>query len=668
MNMNGCPAKEPMGLPHLILALLAGMVALGSPAVAGEVIPLDPHVQGAEYEGIGAVSAGASSRLLIDYPEPERSRILDWLFLPQYGAGFQHLKVEVGGEINSTDGTEPTHARTRSELTTPKREYFERGYEWWLMSEAVKRNPGIVLDCLPWGAPGWIGGGQYYSQDMADYLVGFLRGAREYHRLNIRYVGVWNEKDNDANWIKLLRQTLDANGFGEVRIVGGDMNGPPEQQWKLAEAAAKDPELARCLHAIGVHYTYGEQPNSVAHLKAAGVRIWASEQGEWDWATMQPYFHQRSSDLNRLFLDSGVTKVEFWSPVTSYYDCLPAPGSGVITANTPWSGAFEIMPTLWSVAHYTQFVVPGWRILKEVGRKLPQGGSLVGFSSPDGEDVSIVIDTTGAKGDQELNFSPQLALAQKKLHVWRTDQMEQFIRNQDLNLTNGLWTLTVNPNCTYTLTTTVGQRKGEASGPTRRPFPLPYKEDFEGYTAHSMPRVLCDQGGAFEVVDNNEGGHSLRQQVSEPGIDWSKGTYAYSVLGDDHWTDISISVNAAFEATTDGAGKPSDRSIGILARWNPGATWLHFYTPNPAGYCLRLYESGRWQVATARSILAEGKVESPRTSRQHLSLRCQGARLQAGLNGHLLAEITDYTYQRGLVGIYSGFHASLFDDIVVESP
>ena len=31
-----------------------------------------------------------------------------------------------------------------------------RGYEWWLMAEAHKRNPQIVLEILPWGAPRWV--------------------------------------------------------------------------------------------------------------------------------------------------------------------------------------------------------------------------------------------------------------------------------------------------------------------------------------------------------------------------------------------------------------------------------------------------------------------------------------------------------------------------------
>jgi hypothetical protein len=103
------------------------------------------------FDGLGAASAGASSRLLIDYPEPQRSQILDYLFKPGYGAALQHLKVEIGADVNSTDGSEPSHMRSASDHNS------RRGYEWWLMEEAHKRNPGIILEILPWGAPGWVG-------------------------------------------------------------------------------------------------------------------------------------------------------------------------------------------------------------------------------------------------------------------------------------------------------------------------------------------------------------------------------------------------------------------------------------------------------------------------------------------------------------------------------
>ena len=172
-------------------ALLLGIVLLGIGGWAQTrnqiVIKLDGRDTGRVFEGIGAVSAGASSRLLIDYPEPQRSEILDFLFKPHYGAALQHLKVEVGSDVNSTDGAEPSHMRSRGDHD------YTRGYEWWLMEEARKRNPAIELDILPWGAPGWVGGGNFYSDDMAEYMADFLAGAKRFRGLDISYAGIWNE-------------------------------------------------------------------------------------------------------------------------------------------------------------------------------------------------------------------------------------------------------------------------------------------------------------------------------------------------------------------------------------------------------------------------------------------------------------------------------------------
>jgi O-glycosyl hydrolase len=190
---------------------------------AQTTIVLDGRSIGRIFDGIGAVSAGASSRLLIDYAEPYRSQILDYLFKPQYGAALQHLKVEVGADVNSTDGSEPSHMRSRS-----NRDYT-RGYEWWLMEEAHRRNPEIILDILPWGAPGWMGNGRLYSADMAAYMADFIETARKHHGLNIQYAGIWNEKVYEAEYVKQLHKEFSKRGLNTktsvVTITPANTNG-----------------------------------------------------------------------------------------------------------------------------------------------------------------------------------------------------------------------------------------------------------------------------------------------------------------------------------------------------------------------------------------------------------------------------------------------------------
>jgi galactosylceramidase len=290
-------------------------------AAAGPIL-LDPASGGRVFEGIGAVSAGASSRLLIEYPEKQRREVLDYLFKPNFGAGFQHLKVEIGGEVNSTDGTELTHMRSRDD------ENYQRGYEWWLMKEAKRRNGDVILDCLAWGAPGWIGGGKYYSQDMADYVVKFLQGAKKIHGLDIADTGIWNETPHETSWIKLLRRSLDAAGFQKTGIVGTDDGGDPG--WKIVEQISADPELRAAVARVGYHYPVFESPPAARN---SGCPLWSSEDGPWrgDWTGAA----QIARMLNRNYVIGKFVKTEIWSPVTSYYDAMPLPGSGVMRANEP---------------------------------------------------------------------------------------------------------------------------------------------------------------------------------------------------------------------------------------------------------------------------------------------------------------------------------------------
>ena len=82
---------------------------------------------GRVLDGYGGISGGGGcSRLLVDYPEVQRSQILDYLFLPNFGASLSILKVEIGGDGDSTNGAEACHRRLENETD------LHRGYEWWI--------------------------------------------------------------------------------------------------------------------------------------------------------------------------------------------------------------------------------------------------------------------------------------------------------------------------------------------------------------------------------------------------------------------------------------------------------------------------------------------------------------------------------------------------------
>src|SRR5579859_2382293 len=150
--------------PAIAAAVCAVMLVLPV-AAQNTTIAVNGTQGGRTFDGIGAISGGGgNSRLLIDYPAAQQSQILDYLFKPGYGANLQILKVEVGGDANSTDGAEPSIEHTKGTIDC------NVGYEWWLMGQAQARNPNIKFYALAWAAPCWIGGGNYWSDRKSTRL------------------------------------------------------------------------------------------------------------------------------------------------------------------------------------------------------------------------------------------------------------------------------------------------------------------------------------------------------------------------------------------------------------------------------------------------------------------------------------------------------------------
>jgi len=73
------------------------------------------------------------------------------------------------------------------------RHEFSEGYEWWIINEAKKRNPGITLDGVAWGCPGWIGNGNFLVADMCDYYATWIKGLKSTWGYDMDAIGCRNE-------------------------------------------------------------------------------------------------------------------------------------------------------------------------------------------------------------------------------------------------------------------------------------------------------------------------------------------------------------------------------------------------------------------------------------------------------------------------------------------
>ena len=185
-------------------------------AAATTTISVNGASAGRTFGGIGAISGGGgNSRLLTDYPAAQQQQILDYLFKP----GLRRRPADPQGRDRRRH---QLHRRLRVLIEhTSGTVNCNNGYEWWLMEQAKALNPNIKLYGLAWGAPGWIGGGSFWSTDMINYLVSWLNCATS-HGLTINYLGGWNERGYNISWYEQLRSTLNADGYSSVQIVGAD--------------------------------------------------------------------------------------------------------------------------------------------------------------------------------------------------------------------------------------------------------------------------------------------------------------------------------------------------------------------------------------------------------------------------------------------------------------
>jgi galactosylceramidase len=548
-----------MGFSLWTAATILGNLLLASSNAANIVFDDTPGY-GGTFDGIGGISGGgATSKLLVNYPQAQRDEILDYLFKPNFGASLQILKVEIGGDAQSTDGTEASHMHYSWE------ENYERGYEWWLMVEAKKRNPDIKLYALPWGFPGWLGEGKtnpYTNPDnLADYVVRWINGAKTHYDLTIDFIGIWNERSYSIYYIKTLRSVLDQRGFQNVQIIASDGD------WGIASDISKDQDLAKIVYAIGAHY-----PGTVSSTAAKATRkvLWSSEDfstfndevGAGCWARI----------LNQNYVNGNMTSTISWNLIASYYPGLPYDRDGLMTAFEPWSGNYIVKSPIWISAHTTQFTSIGWKYLADgngVG-KLPNGGSYVALASPDGNDFTIIIETMSHDHSKcirpylpEYNVTDQVITIILKgsfskiaqLNMWYSklgfggNVSNTFVNRGPIVFKDGNSPpLSLGIDEVITLTTLSSGLKGSHPEPPQSaPFTLPYSDDFEDTKLYAEPNNLAPQTGSFEVLrDASNNNNFIRQTVLFSPVVWCQAEQvnkSIALIGSNSWNDLSIEVD-----------------------------------------------------------------------------------------------------------------------------
>jgi hypothetical protein len=649
------------------LSLTACGSGAGSSPAGTTNVAINVTRAGAAFQGIGAVAGGGgNARLLIDYPQPQRTRILDYLFKPGYGATIQMLKLEIGGDANSTDGAEPSIESTKTRVNC------HAGYEWWLARQAVALNPSIKLYGLQWTAPSWVGNGgaNIWTQDDINYVISWLNCAKRNH-LTISYLGGWDEKGMSSAamiWYEDMRAALDNAGYASVQIVADD--GSPGDDWSVAGDMAAAPAFNSSVAIVGEHDvcqypTTGYTCTGSLAALGLGKPLWASELGGMD---PNENAAALARSVNNGYLRAGLTGYLVWPLVDSIPAGLPHEDDGLVTADQPWTGNYTVNKMTWAIAQTTQFVGPGWRYVRGGSGTIGDSGSYVTYENSARTRWTMVAQNTGsAAGNgeniraQPVRVSVRGGLTDSAIHVWATDlwsgaSSRWFMREPPINVAGGSFTAVIPAGYVVTFTTNNnGQKRGHpgTAMPAAEPLPLPYANSLGTNDGSDEPSMLAAQDGAFEIVPCRGGisGDCTEQVTRQKPITWEKGDrYPYAILGDGTWANYVVSINMLFtRASASGGviGRFSNRISGDSDRY--------------AGYVFDVSESGSWQLldvtdtADQPAVLASGAVPALGLNTwNRLGLSMRGNSVSVILNHAVLNTVTNSDHLRGSIGIEGG--------------
>ena len=508
---------------------------------------------GRVFDGIGGLSAGASSRALVDYPESERSDILDLLFKPQYGASFQILKVEIGGDSQSTDGTESSHMHSRDKIN------YDSGYEWWLIKEAKSRNPDIKIYGLPWAFPAWIATNitnptTPYSdpRETASYVATWVHGVEVVYGYKVDYIGVWNERASSEMYVHELRNVLNERGFSKTKIVAADGGSD------ICEDLVKNESYAANVDIIGLHYPSDYDNYSLCY--SLDKPIWSSEEsssfddynGASCWARI----------ITSHYVLSNITSSIIWSIIGSMYHGTGWFGAGSLTAVEPWSGHYSNEEVLWSTAHITQFTQIGWKYLSQGSGSgvLDKGGYYTTFFDGNNSFSTIMVKISHEHAqcvrpqlpvepveDEIATFKIENIFKGKtpsKLSCFRSNFVDGkrvvFEKQNDIVITQNSFTISIRVGDIITISTVDTAQKGQPLLPPQSSlFPLPYNDDFSSYSESTEPKFLSSQIGSFQIVSGR-----LQQMVPRAPIPWAalNGKGPVTLIGMSEWEDIAIGI------------------------------------------------------------------------------------------------------------------------------
>jgi len=235
-----------------------------------------------------------------------------------------------------------------------------------------------------------------------------------------------------------------------------------------------------------------------------------------------------------------------------------------------------------------------------------------------------------------------------------------FEKQADIIPVNGLFSLALQLDSLYTITTTTGQKKGSypVTNPACSSFPIPYKDSFDTYSLESEARYFADQTGTFSIASSSiSNSKVMRQVVKQSPIRWCDESQSpISLVGSNNLQYVEISVDFLIEESGGSA---------IVGGRAPQGGCGNSYSK---GYYLTITADGHWNFSAGTSTLASGSSLDIKINEFHkMTLTLGKDELSGKYDDKVLFSVKDTKFANGFVALGSSWNYVQFDNFSITA-
>ena len=416
-----------------------------------------------EIDGFGASGAFHMARNLMNFPEPQRSEVLDILFSPTKGAGLSIVRNIVGDGATVGGGS-------------PSIEPEEGVWSWsgdedqiWLMQEAGKRGCTRYMSTV-WSPPAWmktnnspVGGSLRPDKYLAfaEYLSMYIRGYKEHFGIDIYAISLANEpgvnvRYSSCHWtgkdfhefLKFLIPVFERDKITAKVIVGEDAGWTENP---VLESLADSVTAAR-VDIVGVHaYHTADRDPFPPVSQRSGPLVETMKQNKKIWETEVSNLRTNYPDLrdglywakvlHTHVAENNTNAWLYWWAVSS-----PRSGQGMVHLDSQ-NKTYTVDKRLYTIGNYSRFVRPGYYRV-DANSELSSGVLVSAYKSePEKKLVVVAINENVAARKLELSLAGVNATSAAP---WRTSEKEDLVSLRELKITDNILKATLAPSSVTT--------------------------------------------------------------------------------------------------------------------------------------------------------------------------------------------------------------------------